>query len=355
METHAAFEGFPFIVGWELTLRCNLRCAHCGSSAGQPRPGELTTGEALEICEQFTDLLVQEVDFTGGEPLLRSDWPVIAERLVKLGIQLHVLTNGLDLTADTVAKMKAVGVSCAGVSLDGLEATHDLIRNRKGSFAAVCRSIKLILGSGLPLNVITTVNAVNLAELPQLLELVRSLGARMWRLQPIIPMGRVRSHRGLQIDGEGILQLGAFIRLHRPALGEQLRLICADGLEYVDDGDVNERPWRGCSAGISACGITSDGKVKGCLSLPDEVTEGDLRRRSLWDIWFDAGSFAYTRGFGPEKLGIHCRDCAKSADCKGGCSSSSYCSTGEFHNDSLCFYRACEVKAGLGGASSGTR
>lgn len=352
METHAPFEGFPFIVGWELTLRCNLCCAHCGSSAGQHRPGELTTREALEICEQFPDLLVQEVDFTGGEPLLRPDWPVIAERLVKLGIQVHVLTNGLELTADMVAKMKVAGVSCAGLSLDGLEETHDLIRNRKGSFAAVCRSIELILDSGLPLNVITTVNAANLAELPQLLRLVRSLGVRMWRLQPIIPMGRVRSHRGLQIDGEGILQLGNFIRLHRPALGQQLKLICADGLEYVDDGEVDGRPWRGCSAGISACGITSDGKVKGCLSLPDEVTEGDLRRRSLWDIWFDARSFAYTRGFSPEELGAHCRDCAKSADCKGGCSSSSYCSTGEFHNDSMCFYKASEAKSDIDGGSA---
>ncbi len=46
-----AFEGFPFIVGWELTLRCNLRCKHCGSSAGAERLDELTLDEALALCD----------------------------------------------------------------------------------------------------------------------------------------------------------------------------------------------------------------------------------------------------------------------------------------------------------------
>src|SRR5689334_17492757 len=55
------FEGFPLIVGWELTLACNLRCRHCASSAGLPRDNELTIEESLAICDQFPPLLVQEV------------------------------------------------------------------------------------------------------------------------------------------------------------------------------------------------------------------------------------------------------------------------------------------------------
>lgn len=74
-----------------------------------------------------------------------------------------------------------------------------------------------------------------------------------------------------------------------------MHIICSDGLEYVIDNDQDEKPWRGCSAGNVSCGITSDGRVKGCLSMPDEVTEGDLRKNNLWDIWFHPDSFAYTR------------------------------------------------------------
>jgi radical SAM protein with 4Fe4S-binding SPASM domain len=349
------FEGFPFIVGWELTLTCDLRCAHCGSSAGQPRRHELTTAEALELCEQFPALLVQEVDFTGGEPLLRRDWPLIAERLIELGIATNVLTNGLALNSDTVARMKELGISGVGISLDGLEATHDRVRNRQGSFAAVLRSIALLQDAGLPLNVITTVNARNLLELPMMLDLLRSAGVGAWRLQPLIPMGRVLSHTELHLDSEGLLQLGRFAREHkRSGAREVVRIICSDGLEYVDEEATSERPWRGCSAGIVACGIRSDGKVKGCLSLPDEFVEGDLRERSFWDLWFDPHSFTYTRGFAPEQLGPNCLSCEKALECKGGCSSSSYCGTGRLHNDALCFHRANvqAMSAGIPGCAA---
>ena len=101
-------EAFPLVVGWELTLTCNLRCLHCGSSAGLPRENELTTEEALSICDQFPDLLVQEVDFTGGEPLLRSDWKEIANRLIDQGINVSILTHGLDLTSEKIRECLTV-------------------------------------------------------------------------------------------------------------------------------------------------------------------------------------------------------------------------------------------------------
>ncbi len=336
-----SFEGFPFVIGWELTLACDLRCAHCGSSAGSPRHRELSTTEALELCEQFPALLVQEVDFTGGEPLLRKDWAEIATRLIGLGIPTNLLTNGLALTADTLARMKDVGISGVGISLDGLETTHDAIRNRKGSFTSVLQSIEGMQEAGLPLNVITTVNARNLRELPDLLKVLRQAGVAYWRLQPLIPMGRSLSHDDLHLDSSGILELGRFVRERRQnGETDSFQIICSDGLEYVDEEESCERPWRGCSAGITACGITSEGKVKGCLSMPDVLVEGDLRERTLWDIWFDPDSFRYTRCFIPEELGDNCKSCAKALECKGGCSSSSYCETGQFHNSALCFYKA---------------
>ncbi len=346
-----SFEGFPFVIGWELTLACDLRCAHCGSSAGSPRGRELSTMEALDLCEQFPALLVQEVDFTGGEPLLRNDWAEIATRLIALGIPTNLLTNGLALNAETLAQMKEVGISGLGISLDGLETTHDSIRNRKGSFAAVLRSIELIQGAGIPLNVITTVNARNLREMPELLNVLRRSGVEFWRLQPLIPMGRSLSHGDLQLDSKGILELGHFVRERkRNGEPESVNIICSDGLEYVEEEESCERPWRGCSAGITACGITSEGKVKGCLSMPDALIEGDLRERTLWDIWFDPHSFPYTRGFTAERLGPNCKSCVKALECKGGCSSSSYCETGRFHNNALCFYRA-NAEAGLNPAA----
>jgi len=125
------FEGFPIVVGWELTLSCNLRCGHCASSAGLPRKEELSLAEALELCDQFPLLLVQEVDFTGGEPLLRTDWMEIAAHLRELQIPVRMVTNGL-LLKENVPLLKESGIATVGVSLDGLENTHDFIRRRQG-------------------------------------------------------------------------------------------------------------------------------------------------------------------------------------------------------------------------------
>ena len=320
-------------------MACNLRCRHCGSSAGSPRVGELTTDEALKICDQFPDLLVREVDFTGGEPLLRKDWPVIAQHLKNMGININILTNGLHLQEEMVSTMKKVGISTVGLSLDGLEETHDMIRGLKGSFKSVLESIKKIQKAGMSVNVITTVNSINVEELPAIMNILKLLGVKFWRLQPIIPIGRVLSSDKLLIDNESILSLGHFIqKWSLPSEEDGMRIICADGLEYVLD-DKKEKPWRGCSAGIVTCGITSDGRVKGCLSLPDNLVEGNLRERSLWDIWFDPNSFKYTRHYFKKQLGLNCSSCDKAKQCKGGCSANSYSATATFHNDPYCFHK----------------
>jgi radical SAM protein with 4Fe4S-binding SPASM domain len=330
------FEGFPLIIGWEFTLECNLRCGHCASSAEKKRLKELTTKEALDICNQFPSLLVQEVNFTGGEPLLRSDWIDVALHLKDLGIATKILTNGLALTPETISKMKEVAISGVGMSLDGLQSTHDKIRHHPESYNHVIKGIKMLQEAEIPLTIITTVNALNVRELPQMLHLLQSQGVKRWRLQPIIPFGRAKGSMNLGLDEERYRMLEDFAINGMPkALKAGIQLLCSDGLGYYE-GAEDEKPWNGCNAGVISCGITSDGKIKGCLTMPDEMIEGDLRQRDLWDIWFAPESFAYSRNFSNEMIGKNCASCDKIAQCKGGCSAKSYANTGCFHNDPQC-------------------
>ena len=207
------FEGFPLIVGWELTLQCNFACKHCGSAAGAPRALELTTGESLALCDQFPDLLVQEVDLTGGEPLLRNDWSKIAKHLIRKGIQVNVLTNGWRLNDEQAAELKDSGISCVGISLDGMEKTHDYVRGRSGSFTAVISALESLHRNDLPFNLITTVNALNIDELPDLLRLIMSMGVRFWRLQTVIPFGRARDFKEIKIGSD---EIGHWVALSEP-------------------------------------------------------------------------------------------------------------------------------------------
>jgi radical SAM protein with 4Fe4S-binding SPASM domain len=113
----------------------------------------------------------------------------------------------------------------------------------------------------------------------------------------------------------------------------------ADGFGYYSPICTRNPDWNGCPAGICSCGITSDGKIKGCLSMPDSMTEGDLRERDLWSIWFDPGSFSYNRSFTTADLGNFCQGCTHGEQCKGGCSIVSLSATGKLHNDPYCFCR----------------
>jgi len=313
------YEGFPYIIGWELTLACNLRCAHCGSSAGEVRQRELMLSEALHICDQLPDLLVQEVDFTGGEPLLCMNLAPISARLRKLGIPFKLLTNGDLLTPELVQRLCDAGLSGLGISLDGLPHTHDRIRGKKGLFNHVRSQIEEIHKANIPLTIITTGNSLNIDELPALMAIMIEEGVRFWQIQPIFPLGRGSGNDWLRLSDRDYLRMGDFIAQSADQAVEQgLEIMPADSCGYFTSLDTRDPDWRGCPAGLFACGITSDGHIKGCLSMPDAITEGCLREGQLWDVWFDEHAFAYNRHFNNEHLGNNCSACWFGERCRGG-------------------------------------
>ena len=240
------FEGFPLIIGWELTLACNLFCEHCGSRAGLARPNELTLEEALAICEQFPDLLVHEVDFTGGEPLFRPDWLPIAIRLRDLKIKTKLVTNGLLLGVNTVTQMKDAGLERVGVSIDGMETTHDRIRKRPGLFRHILAGIEQLLYADIPVTAITTVNALNINELPELFSLFRSLGVDIWQFQPIFPLGRAQDCTELILSESAYLQLGHFAKAHMTPMAKEGPTVSpGDSFGYFTEL-TREPAWGGC-------------------------------------------------------------------------------------------------------------
>jgi radical SAM protein with 4Fe4S-binding SPASM domain len=350
-----AFDGLPLLIGWELTLACNLRCRHCGSAAGLPRRDELSLAEALSVCDQLPDLLVQEVDFTGGEPLVRADWPRIAGRLARLGIRMQIITNGLCLSPDVVAEIVDSGIGSVGFSLDGLEPTHDQIRGYPGLFRRVLTGMEQAQRAGLRVVVLTTANKRNLPELPALLELLRSMNIPLWQLQPLFPLGRAEGSAELALTPEEYMEIGAFLKSYSCSRrAGELSLELADSLGYGTEYDIRDVLWCGCPAGRMTCGITSDGKIKGCLSMPDRLTQGDLRQNDLWDIWFRPDAFAYNRRFSQEDLGPACLGCDRAEFCMGGCSSMSVGATGAFHGDPYCFYGITH-RENWKGAAEGSR
>lgn len=335
-----SFEGFPHLIGWELTLACNLRCRHCASSAGTARAEEFSLQESLNLCEQFPELLVCEVIFTGGEPFLNPGWPVIAAKLRDLKIKTGIVSNGLSITDDLVDQMHENGLKSAGISIDGPEAVHDEIRRMPGAFRKTISGAKRLVEGGIDLTVITSVTAQNVSLLDQMYELVHSLGAWKWQLQPLFPTGRSTEDRALHLCYQDFLQLGKFIHARSMnADKDGPKIVPADSCGYWSDLDVEEFGWNGCTAGRSSVGIMSDGRVKGCLSWPDWTVEGDLRKEDLWSIWFRPSAFAHLRTYSADDVCGTCHGCDKASECGGGCEAMSLATTGGWHGDPYCYRR----------------
>ena len=127
---------------WEITLKCNLACSHCGSRAGQQRSQELSTEEALDLVKQMSETGIKEVTLIGGEAFLRPDWLQIAEAITTAGMLCTMTTGGYGISLETARRMKEAGIATVSVSIDGMEATHDRLRGKRGSWQH-CRVVKL--------------------------------------------------------------------------------------------------------------------------------------------------------------------------------------------------------------------
>ena len=97
----------PFLVVWDFTHKCNLRCKHCYSNSGAASEAELTTEEALDVVDQLADFGVTALAFSGGEPLSRKDFFEVATHAAKRGLYVSVATNGTLLTKENVNRLKA--------------------------------------------------------------------------------------------------------------------------------------------------------------------------------------------------------------------------------------------------------
>jgi len=340
----------PDYLLWEITLRCNLRCLHCAARAGRPRKEELSTREALDLCDQIAGLGIPAVALMGGEPLLRKDWKEIAGRLVSRGIRVGIVTNGFVFDERARAACERMGVCQVCVSLDAATPeVHDGIRGVGRSHERAVRAIRIVNSMDIAYrNVLTSVNRHNIDELEPILEfLIENTSDFIWIINQ--SSSRPGEDGAWTLDGMGTIRLARFIDEHRPAMAGRLNISGTHGLGYFSKRyrHLHDIEWEGCLAGIKALGVRSNGDVTGCLILPDPFIEGNVRRRSLAEIWNDGDAFSMTRSFDGRKLRGKCRGCRFSRTCKAGCTNIAYCTLGTIYEYPFCLYHDERTSRGV--------
>jgi Fe-coproporphyrin III synthase len=294
------------VVIWNLIRRCNLTCMHCYSiSADIDFPGELDTAEVLRVMDDLKAFGVPALILSGGEPLLRKDIFQIADRAKALGFYTALSTNGTLIDPPLAERVRNAGFDYVGISLDGLQATHDKFRRKAGAFAKSLEALRLCRDMGAKVGVRFTLTQDNAADLPGLLDLVEDERIDRFYLSHLNYAGRGNvnrrrdahfrvtrealdlvfarawdaARRGMvkdfvtgNNDADGVYLLH-WVRRHLPALdAARLRAILA--------------AWGGNSSGVNVANIDNLGNVH-----PDtmwwDCTLGNVRSRPFSDIWRD--------------------------------------------------------------------
>ena len=293
------------VVVWNMTRRCNLKCIHCYSnSADIDYPDELTTEEGKKLIDDLAEFGSPVILFSGGEPLIRKDLLELAQYATDKGMRGVISTNGTLITKEIAAKLQKVGLSYVGVSLDGLEKTHDRFRGKKGAFAAAIEGIRNCRDAGIKVGIRFTVNKHNLIDVPDMFELLRKENIERMCFYHLVYTGRgskLREEDLTHVETRKLIDLIAAQtkKMFDDGLSPEILTVDnhADG-PYLYLKMKKENPRRakeilellemneGNSSGLGIGCVSWDGEV-----YPDQFWRnqslGNVRRRTFGEIWTD--------------------------------------------------------------------
>lgn len=308
-------------------MACNMRCKHCGSSCSTPLPNELTTLEGFKFIDMCKSIGLEWISLSGGEPFCRSDLLLLLKYLNKCNIPANIISNGWLITEEIAKELSLIKPVRVMISVDGPKAVHDLIR-KPGAFDRAFKSFELLQKYRIMSGCITTLTKTNMDSLEELYQSLLKANVQCWQFQLGMPMGNLAKNKEMLLEPEDLPKLIDYF--HSKSIENKIGVFPADCIGYYDEkvDDMLKRAfmrdvapvWRGCNAGKRSFGLLHNGDVIGCTSIRDkEYIEGNIKERSLRDIWEDPNSFSWNRKFSKERLAGECKNCKYSEQCLGGC------------------------------------
>jgi len=173
----------PLAGSMELTYRCNLGCVHCYLGPMSERhylgPEEMSTGQVLNVIDDIVDAGCLYLLLTGGEPLLRNDFPEIYRYAKKSGLIVTVFSNGTLVTEEIIRLFREFPPREVEISLYGsTPETYEKISGVPGSYNKCIDGIRLLLDNKIKVNLKTILMTLNSHELFDIEGMAKSFGTR---------------------------------------------------------------------------------------------------------------------------------------------------------------------------------
>lgn len=313
----------PFLISWNITKRCNLKCSHCYLDARELEGrDEISTLTAKRFIDEIASLNPGAMlIITGGEPLLRPDCTELSRYATGKGLTVVFGTNGTLLNDSTVKDLIDNGVKGVGISLDSTKPFyHDRFRGVNGAWEKTVSGIEALKRNNLDFQLQLTVTKENRMDIPELIEFAHKHGARAVNIFFLVCTGRGQNMTDLKPD-EYEATLNYLAEAEKEFEGRvMVRARCAPHFLRIasklnPDSPILKGETSGCIAGTGYLRISPEGDVTPCPYMPAGSKDSNLNNKSLKDIWLNDPVFRSLRA--PKYTG-RCGDCEFSEVC-GGC------------------------------------
>jgi len=260
-----------------LLEKCNLRCTYCMPADGialSPKASLMTAEEIFGIAQTFAQNGVDKIRLTGGEPLLRKDFPEIISKLASLDISLSITTNGI-LIDRHIEVLKQYKIKKINLSLDTLVASKFHSITLRNQFEKVIDNLHLLLNHDFQVKVnVVLMKGFNDNEIVDFVKLTQFLPISV-RFIEFMPFAGNEWDRSKMVSQNEILSL----------VGD---VFPSDEIEKLEDEkNFTARTYKikdfqgnfGIISSITnpfcdSCNrirLTADGKIKNCLFSNSET------------------------------------------------------------------------------------
>jgi len=343
----------PMVLIWEVTQACELACEHCRADAMPGRhPDELSTAEGKALLDDVRSFGEDQlVVLSGGDPMQRPDLVDLVEYGTDIGLTMTLTPSGTSaLTRDRIEALASAGLRRVAVSLDGATpAAHDDFRGESGSFEETIRAARAATQAGLPLQINTTVCSRTVDDLPSIADVVAQLGAVLWSVFFLVPVGRGRVLNPISPQrAERVLSWLHDVRTDVPfgiktTEAPHYRRVGLEECEHSADQPPGVERRGGIIAGDGFAFVSHTGEIYPSGFLPEAA--GNVRTDDIVDVYRHADLFEALRDRG--RLSGKCGVCAYRHVC-GGSRSRAYAATGDpLASDPLCAYVPDDWDAGV--------
>lgn len=315
---------FPRTIYWECTEKCNYKCIHCYSSSGEKTA---YAGMSFSVVKRMIDEIVKHgtefLSIGGGEPILYPHLFEVIEYATRRGLAVEITTNGSLLTKKNIKHLVESGLRFIQVSLDGVQEQTYLKIRKSGNFQKVINVLPE-LAKKFTLAICVVVNKINYSEIKSLIDFSKKVGAKHFRVIPLMEVGRGAKNNSLQLSKNELKNLHSFIVKKKKAE----KYIHIQLNENLVSPKIKNIPWMpenhfGCSATRSTCSIDARGNVYPCSFMTfKELRCGNINKATLLEIWAKSPIMKKMRTL--DNLVGKCSTCKYLKLCRGGCRAAAY-------------------------------